>query len=79
MKQEFTTVLQLLYQLKKKYNENHCEHCLVMQQHMKKEYADLKLRLESLIRLTKTNDPILEFEFTRIYQHTTILGMYLMV
>tara|TARA_R100000935_G_scaffold15425_2_gene30832 strand:+ start:53081 stop:53320 length:240 start_codon:yes stop_codon:yes gene_type:complete len=79
MKQEIIVVSQLFLQLKKKYEMSNCTQCLVMQDYFKSEYHRLRMKLQSLEKLSAHNDLVLNTTFTEAQQTAGILGLYVMV
>lgn len=79
MKQEIIIVSQLFLQLKKKYEMSNCTQCLVMQDYFKSEYQRLKMKLQSLEKLSANNNLVLDNTFAEAQQTAGILGMYVMV
>jgi len=79
MKQEITIVSQLFLQLKNKYEKSHCTQCLVMQDYFKSEYQRLKNKLQSLEKLSASNDGVMGDTLEKANQTAGILGLYVMV
>lgn len=79
MKQEIIVVSQLFLQLKKKYEMSRCTQCLVMQDYFKSEYQHLKMKLQSLEKLSANNDIAVGNSFEEAQRSAGILGMYVMV
>lgn len=75
MKQEITR----LFQLKKKYEMSRCTQCGVMQDYFKNEYQRLKIKLQSLEKLSANNDLVIDNTFAEAQQTAGILGLYVMV
>lgn len=78
MKQEINQIAQLFSQLKKKYELSKCSNCLVMQDYLKSEYQRLKLKLQSLERLS-ANNQIEGKTLAEAHRTAGVLGLYLMV
>ena len=78
MKQEINQIIQLFFQLKKKYELSKCSNCLVMQDYLKSEYQRLKLKLQSLEKLS-ANNKVEGNALVEAHRIARVLGLYLMV
>lgn len=78
MKQEASLLAQKLEQLKQIYHGSHCVQCEVMQQHIKKEYHVVKVKLASLERMLQSND-ISDLSLVNLQQSSALFGLYVMV
>jgi hypothetical protein len=79
MKQEILIVSQLFVQLKKEYEMSHCTQSQIMQDYFKVEYERLKSKLQSLEKLSASNDINLGSSLIEAQNAAGILGMYVMV
>lgn len=79
MKEEVSTVFNLVIELKRKYDTGRCVNCELLQDYLKSKVNSTRIKLKTLEKLSKTNDIAIHFDLAEANRTAGILGLYLTV
>ena len=79
MKEEVTTISNIVIDLKRKYDTGRCLHCHLLQDYLKSKVDNARVRLKTLEGLSNTNDLTFSLDLAEANSTAGILGLYLTV